>query len=299
MCPALVGQEGTFQITDAQLFKKIVADDSRLETIDCNFGDAEGPVWMGGKDGYLVFSDIGGDKLLKWTPRGGIETFREHSNKTNGNALDRNGALVSCEQATRRVVRWSADGGFVVLAAEYEGKKFNSPNDLAIRSDGTIWFTDPSYGSGFGPAELDGKYVFRIEPVTGKVTIASKEFSMPNGIVLSPDEKYLFIGQGGEGNFIKRFPVERDGSLGKGEVFCSIKGRVPDGLRLDSEGNLYVAGGDGVHIFSPQGAPIGVIRTGPRATNMQFGGADCKTLFITARNCLYHIRLNVAGPSCR
>lgn len=193
------------------------------------------------------------------------------------------------------------DGRIEILPDSFQGKRLNSPNDLAVRSDGTIWFTDPAYGPVAGGKELDGNYVFRIDPRSGEVSIASKELTMPNGICLSPGEKTLYVGQGGAGRYIKRFKIHEDGTLAAGEVLCVIEGGVPDGLKCDRDGNLYVAGTGGVQIFAPDGQPVATIRVPPtaaerpRVTNLCFGGEGGKVLFITARSSLFRIGLKVAG----
>jgi gluconolactonase len=289
-----------FVVKNHVAFRRIVPGNARLETIGCDFGDAEGPVWIGGEGGYLVFSDMRVSKLLKWSAAGGITTYREQSHGANGNALDPSGRLISCEQTARRIARVSPDGQSEEIASRFEGRRFSSPNDLAVRSDGTIWFTDPSYGPVAGGREMDGNYVFRIAP-GGEVTIASRDLSMPNGICLSPDEKKLYVGQGGAGRLVKRFDIREDGTLSEGTVFGVLEGGVPDGMKCDRQGNVYVAGTDGVYLFAPDGTPIGTIRipqepgVKSRVTNVCFGGKDRRTLFITARNCLYRVGLQAQG----
>lgn len=232
--PAL-GQEESFIVSDAARFYQLVPRDAKLELLG-EFKGTEGPLWIGGDDGYLVFK-ASPLEMMKWSPTGGVASYRKPSFGTNGSALDPQGRLVCCEEAKRRVARVNPDGTSVPLAETYEGKKFNSPNDLAIRSDGTIWFTDPRYGNWHGPAELDGQYVFRVD-LDGKITLAAKDFKLPNGICLSPDEKILYVGQGGGQNVIYAYDIAADGTLTNGRKLCKPRNGLPDGFKCDAEGNL-------------------------------------------------------------
>ena len=291
--PALA-QEESFIVSNAARFFQIVPRDAKLEKLGDEFKFTEGAVWVGGDDGFLIFSDIKANELKKWTPTGGFTTYRKPSFGTNGNALDPQGRLVSCEQGKRRVARVNADGTSAPVADNYEGKKLNSPNDLAIRSDGTIWFTDPRYGEWHGPAELDGQYVFRVG-LDGKVRLAAKDFKLPNGICLSPDEKILYVGQGGGQNVIYAYDIAADGTLTNGRRFCKPRNGLPDGFKCDAEGNLYITSNEGVEIWTPGAEYLGTIRVKPRPANCAFGGPGRKTLFITAGPCVYRIQLHVKG----
>jgi gluconolactonase len=288
------GQEEPFIVGDAARFHELVPAEARLETLGADFKFTEGPVWIGGDDGHLIFSDMGANELKKWTPAAGFSTYRKPSQRTNGNALDPEGRLISCEQGQRRVARVQPDGSSVAVADNYEGKKLNSPNDLAIRSDGTIWFTDPRYGEWHGPAELDSHCVFRVDG-GGTVSIAAKDFKLPNGICLSPDEKILYVGQGGGQNVIYAYDIAADGALANGRKLCTPRQGLPDGFKCDALGNLYITSNAGVEIFTPAGEYLGTIRVQPRPANVAFGGPGRKTLFITAHGCLYRIELKTAG----
>lgn len=269
----------------------LVPPDAKVEKLAGGMQFIEGPVWM---DGALVFSDIPANKLMKWDGKE-VTVFREPSNHTNGNTLDRDGNLISCEHSSRRVTRMRS-GGFEVLTDEFEGKKFNSPNDAAVKSDGTIWFTDPTYGTPKGETkELDGRFVFRLDPNSKKVVKVADGFDMPNGICFSPDEKRLYVADSGKPRHIRAFDVKDDGTLSGGEVFCVIDKGGPDGIRCDEKGNIWSSAGDGVQIFSPEGKLIGRIAVPESPANLCFGGPDGKTLFITARTSLYSIPTHVKG----
>jgi gluconolactonase len=279
---------------DAAAFSQVVAPAARVEKLASGMRFTEGPVWIA-KEGFLVFSDIPADELKRWSPAGGLSTFRKPSRNANGNTVDRDGRLITCEHSGRRVVRLEADGTLTTLADRFEGKRFNSPNDAAVRRDGSIYFTDPDYGLGSQPRELEGCYVFRLQPDTGKVSLLVKDFDKPNGICFSPDEKRLYVADSGKPRHIRVFEVQPDGSLTGGRVFCTLDQGVPDGIRADREGRVYSSAGDGVHIFQPDGNLIGKILVPESPANLGFGGADGKTLFITARTSLYSIT-TLVGP---
>jgi gluconolactonase len=247
----------------------------------------------------LVFSDIPANKLMKWDGKV-LSTFRENSNGTNGNARDREGRIVSCQHTARRVVRIESNGTVTVLVDAFEGKKFNSPNDVVVKSDGTIWFTDPTYGTPKGEAnELPGRYAFRIDPVGRQISKVADGFDQPNGLCFSPDEKKLYIADSGKPRHIRAFEVKDDGTLSGGEVFCVLDKGAPDGIRCDEHGNIWSSAGDGVHAFAPDGKLIGKIPVPETPANLCFGGEDGKTLFITARTSLYAIKTNTRGAGKR
>jgi gluconolactonase len=224
-------------------------------------------------------------------------TFREDSRNTNGNTRDRENRLISCEHSARRVTRTEEDGTITVLADRFDGKRFNSPNDAVVKSDdGSIWFTDPTYGTPKGAAkEVDGRYVYRIDPQTKRVTKVAHGFDQPNGLALSPDEKKLYVADSGKPRNIRAFDVNDDGTLSGGGVLCVIDNGAPDGIRCDERGNIWSSAGDGVHVFAPDGKRLGKIPVPETPANLCFGGADGKTLFITARTSLYSIETNVRG----
>lgn len=253
----------------------------------------EGPVWM--PDGeYLLLSDVPGDEMKKWKD-GELTTFRKPSHNANGNRIDEEGRLVTCEHGSRTVTRTDSEGKVETLIADFEGLKFNSPNDLVIRSDGTIWFTDPHYGLGQREREIEKNNVYCWRPKTRDVFVVVTDFVMPNGAALSPDEKKLYVADSGKPCHIRVFDVAKDGSLSNGKVFCKIDVGGPDGIRCDAKGRLFSSAGDGVHVFSPEGRLLGRIPVPETPSNLCFGGSDGKTLFITARKSLYSVELDTRG----
>ena len=267
---------------------------------------AEGPVWFN-DGGYLVWSDIPNNRLLRWTPDQGVGVFRADSNHANGNTRDREGRLVSCEHGSRRVTRTEPDGAITVIADGYRGKALNSPNDVVVKSDGTVWFTDPSYGinsyyqGGKAEMEQDGCYVFRVDPATGGIDVVADDFAMPNGLAFSPDEKILYIADSGVSHdpdgphHIRAFDAGDDGALGNGRVFAVIDPGLPDGFCLDAEGNVWTSAADGVHCYAPDGTLLGKIKVPEVVANLTFGGPRRDRLFIAATTSLYSIFVSATG----
>lgn len=286
-----------FVIEDPREFARIVPAGSRVKKLAGDMQFVEGPVWVP-DGGYLLFSDIPADEIKKWQDEK-LSVFRKPSRNANGNLLDGFGRLLSCEHGsrtvTRTVTRTAKDGTVETLIGSYQGKKFNSPNDIAVRSDGTIWFTDPPYGLKKRTKELNRNNVFCYQPDSGKVVIVVSDFDKPNGICLSPDEKRIYIADSGKPRHIRVFDVAPDGSLSNGRVFCSIERGAPDGIRCDAAGRVFSSSADGIEIFTPAGGLIGKILVPEIPANLCFGGAGGKTLFITARTSLYSIELDVAG----
>jgi len=217
------------QIINAAEFARCVSPDAKAEKLAGDLGFIEGPVWMK-SGGYLVFSDIPNDELKKWTPPGALTTFRQPSQNANGNTTDREGRLISAEHTGRRLAIQEKNGTVKTLVDSFEGKKLNSPNDVVVKSDGTIWFTDPEYGLKNDPnakgkklgKEQEGNYVYRHDPKTGKTTAAVKDFVQPNGLAFSPDEKKLYVADSGTPRHIRVFDVKADGTVSGGDVFCKI-----------------------------------------------------------------------------
>lgn len=280
-------------------FRRIVPPDAKLEKLAGGFKFLEGPVWTDADGGYLIFSDIPANRLLKWTKKDGVTVYRADSRNANGNTRDLEGRLITCEHGSRSVTRTGPDGAVATLADRYEGKLLNSPNDCAVRSDGTIWFTDPPYGLAGRPAEVGGNFVFRLDPATRSLTVVARDFDMPNGLCFSPDGRKLYIADSGKPRHIRVFDVNADGTLGGGAVFCRIDKGVPDGIRCDADGRVWSSAGDGVHIYAPDGSLAGKIPVPESPANLCFGGDDGRTLFITARTSLYAIRVAVAGAALR
>lgn len=286
----------------ADAFAACVAADATVTRLASGMKFIEGPVWL--PSGRLVFSDIPANELKSWTPAKGLVTFRAPSQNANGNTLDRQGRLLTCEHSGRRVAILGADGVLRTLVDRHDGKRFNSPNDIVVSRDGAVWFTDPEYGLATDPQtkrrvgkEQPGNHVYRLDPRTGKTTVAAQGFDQPNGLAFSPDEKTLYIADSGAPKHIRRFDVAADGTLSGGAVFCTLDQGVPDGIRVDRDGRVWSTAGDGVHVFDPTGRRIGKIVTPEAPANLCFGGAEGKTLFLTARTSLYSIAVKVTGAA--
>jgi len=284
LCLAL----GVIGQTSAEEGLAAIVESRSPEKVASGFQFTEGPVWH--PEGFLIFSDIPANRIVKWTAPDKTETFREPSGNSNGLTFDRQGRLIACEHGNRRVSRTEPDGKVVTLADKYEGKRLNSPNDAVVKSDGSIYFTDPPYGIQTHQKELPFNGVFRITP-DGKLTLLAGDFERPNGIALSPDEKKLYVADTARGH-IRVFDVQPDGTCKGGGEFVKVPG--PDGMKVDTKGNLYVTS-VGVAVFDPDGKKIGDIKLPERPANCCFGDADNKTLFVTARTSLYRVRLKVAG----
>lgn len=285
-----------FKINDSVEFVRVVSTSARVIKLASDFRFVEGPVWNPTKDGgFLVFSDIPANELKKWTKADGVSTFRNPSNNANGNTLDLDKRLVTCEHGARRVSITEPDGTVRLLVDSFHGNKLNSPNDAVIKSDGSIWFTDPDYGLGSRTKEVEGNFVYRLDPKSGDLSLVVKDFDKPNGLCFSPDETKLYVADSGRPKHIRVFDVKENGSVGNGKVFCKIDVGGPDGIRCDTEGRIWSSAGDGVQIFGSDGHLIGKILTPESPANLCFGGADGKTLFITARTSLYSIRVLVNG----
>jgi gluconolactonase len=288
----------------------IVPAAAKIEKLAGGFAFTEGPVWMPG--GYLLFSDIPHNVIRRWAPGSAVTVFRGNSgfsgegagrsSGSNGLTLDRQRRLIVCEHGNRRVTRIDASGNVAVLADRYEGKRLNSPNDAVYRSDGSLYFTDPPYGlakQDEDPAkELDFNGIYRL--VGGKLQLLHKGMTRPNGLAFSPDEKHLYVANSDAARKLwMRFAVRPDGSLDEGRVFFDVTAEkadgLPDGLKVDSRGNVYCTGPGGVWIFSPDGRHLGTIQAAEVPANCAWGDKDAKTLYMTARTGLYRIRLNVAG----
>jgi gluconolactonase len=255
----------------------------------------EGPVWVPRDGGHLIFSDIPADELKRWSEKDGLTTFRKPSQNTNGNILDAEGRLISCEHSGRRLSILDGNGTLRTLVDRFEGKAFNSPNDVVVARDGAIYFTDPDYGLRGQPSEIGGNWVFRFDPKTKSLRVLSKDFDKPNGIALSPDGKLLYVADSGEPKHIRVFDVNIDGGISNSRVFCTIDKGAPDGIRCDADGRVWSSAGDGVRIFDTSGKLLGTIAVPESPANLCFGGTDGKTLFMTARTSLYAIKVRVKG----
>jgi gluconolactonase len=275
----------------------------RLEHVLTGFEFVEGPAWHPGERS-LVFSDILGNSLFRWTEQTGLKTLRRNSYMANGNTYDPQARLVTCEHATSRVTRtdFSQKGELEILATHYEGKQLNSPNDVVCKSDGMLYFTDPNSGrsEGYGvprPQELDFQGVYRLDPTDKRLTLLVDNFSKPNGLCFSPDEKRLFINDSDRAH-IRVFEVERDGTLANGQIWAELTPDgigVADGMKIDQAGNIYCCGPGGVHLFDIDANYLGVIRLPEHTANIAWGGQDLSSLFITASASLYRLRVNIPG----
>jgi gluconolactonase len=282
-------------------FDNIVPKGSKLEKIATGFMFTEGPIWNAAKK-ILYFSDIPANKMWKWTEPKGAELFRDPSGKSNGLTLDKQGRLLACEHGNRRVSRTENDGKVVAIADKYNGKKLNSPNDVVVKSDGSVYFTDPPYGltadfGNLGEQELPFQGVYRLSPDGKTLTLLADDFDRPNGLAFSPDESILYIDDTARVH-IRVFDVKPDGTIANGRIFADLtsdaEGNV-DGMKIDIEGNIYVTGPGGVSIFDPSGDKLGIIEMPEVCANVAWGDDDWKTLFITASTSLYRIKLSIQG----
>jgi gluconolactonase len=263
-------------------------------------GPAEGPLWWH-EGRYLLFSDIHNNKRMKYVPGAGVSLFKEPTNRANGLTRDIQGRLIACEHDSRRVTREEADGSITVIANSFQGRQLNRPNDVAVRSDGCIYFTDP-WTSPTAPQQWDLTFsgVYRVTPDLGTISLLTDDFVLPNGLAFSPDESVLYINDSRR-EHIRAFDLMPTGMLAKqtDRVFVDLRGDepgVPDGMKVDTEGNVYCGGSGGLWIMDPGGKKLGRIAHGASATtNLAFGGDDWKTLYFTSRNHLGAVNTKVPG----
>ena len=280
--------------------ERIVSSDQDMEVLSTGYGTqglpAEGPLWWR-EGGYLLFGDMSNRRIAKWAPGEGVTVFREPTGTSNGLTRDPQGRLVSCEHRARQVARVEPDGSLTVVAEQYQGKRLNRPNDLAVKSDGSIYFSDPITDN--VETELGFAGVYRVSADLSAITLLTQECTFPNGLAFSPDESVLYVDDSSDYN-IRAFDVQADGTLANGRVFCDMKGErpgVPDGMKVDVEGNVYCTGSGGLWIIDPSGRHLGTVlieREG-QATNCAWGGDDWKTLYITTFDALGRIPLKIAG----
>ncbi|MCZ6709819.1 MAG: SMP-30/gluconolactonase/LRE family protein [Gammaproteobacteria bacterium] len=298
----------SFEILDDR-FRRCV---KTRETVECLWSDGrwtEGPVYSPAFRS-LIWSDIPNDRRMRWDEATGTTgVFLSGAGHfTNGSTMDRQGRIVRCEHGTRRVARTEHDGSTTVLADRYQGKRFNSPNDVVVRSDGTIWFTDPAYGiesdyEGFeSEAELDGEHVYMLDPASGECRRVADDFVCPNGLAFSLDERKLYIADSGGTRYpsgehhIREFDVSPDGTLSGGRVFAECSNGFFDGFRLDNKGRIWTSARDGVHCYDPDGTLIGKVFVPETVSNVCFGGLKRNWLFITATTSVYSVLLATSGP---
>ncbi|HVY98711.1 MAG TPA: SMP-30/gluconolactonase/LRE family protein [Dongiaceae bacterium] len=305
--------EGTGFETIDDRFEACYVGHARVERLWTGARWSEGPAWFAAGR-YLVWSDIPNNRMLRYDETdGSVSVFRQPSGNSNGNTVDNQGRLVTCEHSGRRVSRTEFDGRVVTIADKYDGKKLNSPNDVVVKSDGSIWFTDPPYGilidyeGATFPSEQKGGAcrVYRVDPGNGKVEVVADDFDKPNGLAFSPDEKELYIVDTGashkkDGNrHIRKFKVGADGKkLSGGKVFATSTAGLFDGFRFDRDGRIWTSAADGVHCYDPDGTLIGKIRIPELVANVCFGGPKLNRLFICGTTSLYsaYLAVNGVGP---
>jgi gluconolactonase len=286
-------------------FRHYVLDNAPLETLASGFRWIEGLVWMG--DAHcLLFQDLPRDRTLRWIEDVGVSVYRQPSGYANGQTRDRQGRLISCSHRERCLLRTELDGSITRLAERHAGRRLNSPNDVVVKSDGSIWFTDPLYGiqsdyEGGRQRSEQPAAVYRLDPVSGELRVVADDFEGPNGLTFSPDETRLYVAetgdQGGEQpkQYIRVFDVGADGTLAGGRIFHTISPGYADGLCTDEDGNLWSSAADGVHCIDPEGRLLGKILVPHRFSNLSFGGALMNRLFIGGSQTLYAIFLNRRG----
>ncbi|MGA0614793.1 SMP-30/gluconolactonase/LRE family protein [Paracoccus sp. KR1-242] len=287
-------------------FRALIHPNAQLRQIGSGFEWAEGPAWFPAAQ-MLLFSDIPAHRMMRWTAETGCTVFREHSDYSNGNTRDPQGRLVTCHHGLRAVTRTEHDGSRSIVAGSHAGRRLNSPNDVVAHSDGSIWFTDPTYGilsdlEGYrAPREQDGSFVYRVPPEGGEPRAVITDFTQPNGLCFSPDEGLLYVAESGSSHdpdvppVIRVFDIAPDGSVANGRDFARIDQGLPDGIRCDAQGNVWSSAADGVHVFAPDGVLLGKILVPEVVSNICFGGPRGNRLFITATTSLYMLAVDAAA----
>jgi gluconolactonase len=293
-----------FEICDPR-FAHYILDNAPLEELATGFRWLEGLVWMGDA-GCLLFQDIPRDRTMRWIESAGLSVYRTPSGNANGQTRDRQGRLISCSNRERCLFRTELNGSITRLVDRHDGKRLNSPNDVIVKSDGSIWFTDPLYGiqNDYEGVRQDSEQppaLYRFDPQTGAICIVAGDFDGPNGLAFSPDETKLYVAETGDQTrdnpkqYIRVFDVQPDGHLTGGEVFHKIEPGYADGLRTDQEGNIWSSAADGVHCLDSEGRLLGKILVPYRVSNLTFGGLHRNRLFIGGSHTLYAIFLNRRG----
>ncbi len=295
------------EIHDARLLS-VLSTESTLARLCGGAEWGEGPVWLDAQQ-CVLWSDIPNNRMLRWSATDGMTVFRAPAEFTNGNYLDREGRLVSCSHGRRAIERTEVDGSVTVLVDRYGAGRLNSPNDLVVKSDGTIWFSDPPYGIASdreghaAPSEQQANHVFRFDPASGRLDAVTALVEEPNGLAFSPDERLLYVSDtsaalradGGGHHQIMVFDVIDGRSLANGRVFAVVEPGLPDGFRVDANGWIYTSSQDGIQVYHPDGTRLGKIRVPEKVANCTFGGAGRNELYIAASSSLYRIRLNTRG----
>lgn len=285
----------TIEMLDSEM-ARLVDPDPPVLAVGQEFTFTEGPVWLP-QSNALLFSDIPGDTIYRWREGEGLGIWRRPSRHANGNTADAQGRVITCEHGSRRLTRTQTNGEVTVLAQSHGGRRLNSPNDVVVKRDGTIWFTDPPYGIDPAKQEQPACFVFRLDPGGTEPLAVAADLSRPNGLCFSPDESLLYVANSDNAvHHIRRFEVRADNTLEDDGIFAVINPGVPDGMRIDAAGRLYSTAGDGVHVYHPDGRLLGKILTPQTAANCAFGGEDLSQLFITATRAVWRITLLAAGP---
>ena len=295
-----------FEVLDRR-FRQYTIPIAWLERLHTGMRWAEGPVYFADLR-CLIWSDIPNNRMWRLDEESGaVSIFRAPSNFSNGNTRDREGRLITCEHQTRRVTRTEYDGRITVIASRHQGKRLNAPNDVAVKSDGTIWFTDPTYGisaeyeGGKAESEIGNCNVYRCDPRDGSLRVVADDFRRPNGIAFSPDECLLYIADSGFWpnpewpHHIRSFSISEDGQLHDGRILAEVSPGIPDGFRVDTDGNIWTSAGDGVQCFTSSGDLIGKVRVPEKVANVAFGGPARNRLYICGHTSLYAIFLNARG----
>ncbi len=283
-------------------FRALVPETAVVEKLAGGYGFTEGPAWdAAGR--FLVFSDIPNDRIYKFDPAtNAVSDFRRPSGASNGNLYNAKGEFFSCQQDPHRVAVTRLDGTTDYLPDQFEGKALSSPNDVAVKSDGTVWFTDPPYGLGKRKREQTTNNVYCYDPKTKELRAVATDFDGPNGLCFSPDERKLYVADTGKPRHIRALDVSADNQLGGGAVLCRTDKGAADGIRCDAQGNVWASAGDGVQVFNPAGERLGRILVPETPANLCFGGVDesgARDLYLTAQKSLYRVKVTAAGAAAR
>lgn len=283
----------------SELFYNLISQKAKIKRLATGFQFTEGPIWFAAEN-YLLFSDIPASKIYKLSSGNKVSVFREFSNNSNGLTRDKEGRLIACEHGTRRLTRTEKDGSITILADQFQEKKLNSPNDVIVKNDGSIYFTDPPFGIKIEQQKQPYQGVYCISP-DGKLILVADDFERPNGLAFSPDEKKLYIDDSFR-HHLRVFDVQDNGILTNGKIFYDMKINkpgCPDGMKVDIQGNIYCTGAGGIWVFNPEGNHLGTIVTPEIPANCAWGDADLQTLYITAQTSIYTIRVNIPGIKVR